>query len=218
MIRYLFLLTLTFALAACAGDPPKEPLEVRAVAPPPKPAVATTKPAAAAPEPHRASEENPGSIEGKHISVVEIRYVGAPTVDEARLRSYMGTRAGGVYSSEQIDSDIKALYESGNIDDLRVLAEPAGDNLHVIYEVTPRATSFHSGFVGNSAFSDKRLAKETGLRVGVELTPDSLASARGNLKAFYRSQGYWRAKVEVASWGNESNFFFLIEEGPRSRG
>jgi hypothetical protein len=99
MIRYLVFLALPFALGSCAGDPQaahKEPLEVKAVAPPPKPAVPIANPIVPAPGPQRASGENPESIEGKRIAAVEIHYVGAATVDEARLRAYMGTRAGGV--------------------------------------------------------------------------------------------------------------------------
>ena len=104
-------------------------------------------------------------IEGKNVSQVEVRYAGASDVDEARIRSYISTRSGEAYRSEKVDNDIKSLYESGLVEDVRVLAEPTGDSLKVIYEVTTRGTIVAVGFVGNTQdkFSDQKLAKETKL-------------------------------------------------------
>jgi outer membrane protein insertion porin family len=51
--------------------------------------------------------------EGKKISEVSIRYVGSKTVDEARLRNLMVTKAGNTYRAENLDNDIKTLFESG---------------------------------------------------------------------------------------------------------
>ncbi|HEX7261678.1 MAG TPA: POTRA domain-containing protein, partial [Luteolibacter sp.] len=55
-------------------------------------------------------------FEGKNISDVSIRYNGAKTVDEARLRNLMATKAGTTYRAESLDNDIKSLYESGLVD------------------------------------------------------------------------------------------------------
>ncbi|TAG11569.1 MAG: hypothetical protein EAZ42_00460, partial [Verrucomicrobia bacterium] len=58
-------------------------------------------------------------FEGKTISQVEIRYVGPKTVDEERLRNLMVSKAGSAYRAENLDNDIKSLYESGLVDDVR---------------------------------------------------------------------------------------------------
>ena len=52
-------------------------------------------------------------FEGKTISEVSVRYRGAKTVDEARLRNLMATKAGTAYRAERLDNDIKSLFESG---------------------------------------------------------------------------------------------------------
>ena len=49
-------------------------------------------------------------FEGMTISEVQIRYRGAKTVDEGRLRNFMSTKAGQKYSSEKLDEDIRLLY------------------------------------------------------------------------------------------------------------
>ncbi|WP_035601143.1 POTRA domain-containing protein [Haloferula sp. BvORR071] len=123
MTRDPALLALALVLASCAGIPPT----------PSEPTVAESK----------AQGLPAAPIEGKRVSEVAIRYTLPIDIDPPRrLRSYIGTHSGGTYSDKQVDSDIKALYESGYVDKVRVLAEPSGDEVLLIYEVTPRASLF----------------------------------------------------------------------------
>jgi outer membrane protein insertion porin family len=141
-------------------------------------------------------------------------------VDEARLRSFISTRSGEAYRSEKVDNDIKSLYESGLVDDVRVLAEPEGNSLKVIYEVTTRGTIVAVGFVGNSVFSDQKLAKETKLKVGGALSDEAILSARRNLETYYRGFGYPDVGISHRTQPNESgqglDLIFVIEEGGKN--
>jgi outer membrane protein insertion porin family len=159
-------------------------------------------------------------IEGKNVSQVEVRFAGVANVDEARLRSFISTRSGEAYRSEKVDNDIKSLYESGLVDDVRVLAEPEGTSLKVIYEVTTRGTIVAVGFVGNSVFSDQKLAKETKLKVGGALSDEAILSARRNLETYYRGFGYPDVGISHRTQPNESgqglDLIFVIEEGGKN--
>jgi outer membrane protein insertion porin family len=159
-------------------------------------------------------------IEGKNVSQVEVRFAGVASVDEARLRSYISTRSGEAYRSEKVDNDIKSLYESGLVDDVRVLAEPSGESLKVIYEVTTRGTVVAVGFVGNSVFSDQKLAKETKLKVGGALSDEAILSARRNLETYYRGYGYPDVGISHRTQPSESgqglDLIFVIEEGGKN--
>ena len=161
-------------------------------------------------------------IEGKNVSQVEVQYSGAPTVDEARIRSNISTRAGEAYRSEKVDNDIESLYKSGLVDDVRVLAEPAGDALKVIFVVTTRGTIVAVGFVGNTQdkFSDQKLAKETKLKVGGALSDEAILSARRNLETYYRGYGYPDVAISHRTQPSESgqgfDLIFVIEEGGKN--
>ena len=52
-------------------------------------------------------------FEGKNILEVAVRYRDAKTVDEARIRNLMSTKAGMQYRAENLDKDIKTLFELG---------------------------------------------------------------------------------------------------------
>lgn len=167
-----------------------------------------------------ASPAKAQDIEGKNVSEVAIRYNGPPTIDEARLRAFISTRGGEVYRSEKVDNDIKSLYESGLVNDVRVLAEPAGESLKVIFEVSTRGQIVAVGFAGNTVFSDKKLAAETKLKVGGALSDEAILSARRNLETYYRGYGYPDVAISHRTQPSESgageDLIFIIEEGGKN--
>jgi outer membrane protein insertion porin family len=156
-------------------------------------------------------------VEGKAVSKVTIRYVGPKTIEEARLRACMGTTAGSVYKADQVDNDIKSLYESGLVNDVRVLAEPKRRGLEVIFEVKTRGVIGPGpGFAGNTVFSDHRLAKQTGVRAGQKIDAPTLLAASRRIEAYYEANGYRGTKVSVRTQTTEDSnldFIFIIEEG-----
>jgi outer membrane protein insertion porin family len=159
-------------------------------------------------------------FEGKNISQVTIRYRGAPTVNEDLLRNQMTSKAGSPYRAENLDKDITALYESGLVDDVRFLAEPVGDSVNLIAEVTTRPTMPAVGFVGNTIFSDKKLAQETKLKSGGILSDSAILEARRNIEKYYQGYGYPDVTVShrIQPTGQEgsADLVFVIDEGTKN--
>ena len=98
------------------------------------------------------------SFEGKKIVSVGVRYNGPRTVDEARIRGHMATRAGQNYSAARLDDDVRSLYTSGLVDDVRFFAEAVGGGVKVVAEVKTRGKIVAVGFAGNTKFSERKLA------------------------------------------------------------
>lgn len=159
-------------------------------------------------------------FEGKKISEVSIRYVGKKTVDEARLRNLMSTKAGSIYRSENLDNDIKTLYESGLVDNVKFLADSAGDNVQVIAEIQTRPAINGVGFVGNTIFTDQKLAKETKLKSGGTMSDAEILEARQNLEKYYQGYGYPDILIShrTQATGQEglSDLIFVIDEGSKN--
>jgi len=159
-------------------------------------------------------------FEGKNISDVAIRFRGPKTVDEALLRNTMATKAGTEYRAERLDNDIKSLYESGLVDDVRFLAEPVGNGVRVIAEVTTRPQLGGVGFVGNGIFSDQKLAKESKLKAGGSLSDEEILEARRNIEKYYNGYGYPDVTVthRTQSTGQDgvSDLIFVIDEGSKN--
>lgn len=163
---------------------------------------------------------NAQDFEGKTISEVAIRYNGPKTVDEARLRNSMSTVAGQAYRTEKLDADIKSLYESGLVDDVRFLAEPVGNSVKLIAEVTTRSELQAVGFVGNSIFSDKKLAQETKLKAGGAMSDNDILTAQRNLEKYYQGYGYPDVvvshRMQPSAQAGKADLIFVIEEGAKN--
>jgi len=160
------------------------------------------------------------SFEGKKITSVTIRYQGARTVDEARLRGFMSTRAGQTYSAARLDDDVRSLYESGLVDDIRFFAEALGGGVKVIAEVTTRAKVMAVGFVGNTVFSDRKLAGVTKLKAGGVMSDETILTARRNIVDHYRGYGYADAtvshRIQPAEVAGSAELVLVIDEGARA--
>jgi outer membrane protein insertion porin family len=159
-------------------------------------------------------------FEGKKISSVEIRYNGPKTVDEARLRNLMSSKADTKYAAERLDGDVKALYESGLVEDVRFLAEPVGDTVRLVVEVTSRAEYMAIGFVGNSVFSDQKLAKESKLKSRGILSDEVILEARRNIEKYYQGYGYPDVivthRMQPTAQPGKADLIIMIDEGTKN--
>ena len=159
-------------------------------------------------------------FEGQKVTGVDFRYEGPRTVDEERLRNFIQLAPGTVYKTDTIDSDIKALYESGFVNDVRVLAEPVGGGVRVVYAVTPREGVNAIGFVGNSVFSDTKLAKASKMTAGGALSDQAILDARRNLEQHYMDAGFPDVvishRIQPSSTGNGAELIFVIDEGAKN--
>jgi outer membrane protein assembly factor BamA len=157
------------------------------------------------------------SFDGRTISKIEIRYDGGNMIGESRLRNLIAVKAGDKYAPEMIDSSIKALFESGYVDDVAFFVEPDGEEVIVIAKLKTRPPMGPTRYIGNTAFSDLKLAREGGLTSGEPITVDALEKARLKLKAFYVSNGYADVEVTYRPFSedepNLEDFVFVIEEG-----
>ena len=159
-------------------------------------------------------------FEGKKITEVAIRYRDAKTVDEARIRNLMSTKAGSQYRAESLDNDIKTLFESGLVDDVRFLAEPVGADVRVIADILTRPAINGVGFVGATVFSDQKLAKETKLKSGGAMSDSEILEARRNIEKYYQGYGYPDVlvthRIQETGQAGLSDLIFVIDEGSKN--
>ena len=159
-------------------------------------------------------------FEGKTIAEVAVRFTGTKTVDEDRLRNLMTSKAGTPYHAENLDTDIKSLFESGLVDDVRFLAEAVGDKVKLIAEVTTRPGLGGVGFVGNTVFTDQKLAKESKMKTGGTLSDEQILEARRNIEKYYQGYGYPDVRVthrtQATSRAGMSDLIFVIDEGSKN--
>lgn len=154
---------------------------------------------------------------GKKIRSVQVRYSGAKTVDEARIRNLMSVKTGHEFSAEKLDDDIRSLVESGLVDDVKMSGEESGAGMNLIVEVVTRPALAGVGFAGNTNFTDKKLAKETKLKPGVAISDTAIFEARQNIEKYYQGYGYPDVvvshRVQATNRKGYSDLILTIDEG-----
>ena len=73
------------------------------------------------------------------IHSIDVEYTGPASISKERILAQMRTKVGQIYSNEIVQEDIKALYGTGYIRNVRIFAQPQGDGVKVIVAVQTQA-------------------------------------------------------------------------------
>jgi outer membrane protein insertion porin family len=85
-----------------------------------------------APAVARAQQEAPT------IRSIDIQYSGPATVSKEAILAQMRTTIGQPYSDQTVEDDIRNLYKTGTVQNVRIFAQPEADGVKVIVAVQTR--------------------------------------------------------------------------------
>lgn len=108
----------------------------------------------------------------------------------------MRTKVGQLYKSELVEEDIKALYKTGYVRNVRIFAQPEGDGVKVIVAVQTQAILREIEINGAERIKPKRLRKEMKVRLNQAINEQALEEAREKIIEIYQGKGYNDVSVE----------------------
>jgi outer membrane protein insertion porin family len=76
--------------------------------------------------------------EGAIVRSIEIQYVGPETVSRERILANLRTRVGSPYSQTTVEDDIRNLYKTGAVQNVRMYGEPQANGVKVMVIVATR--------------------------------------------------------------------------------
>ena len=154
------------------------------------------------------------------IHSIDVEYTGPASISKERILAQMRTKVGQVYSNEVVQEDIKALYGTGYIKNVRIFAQPQGDGVKVIVAVQTQSVLREIEINGAERVKPKRLRKEMKVRLNQAVNEQALEEARQKIIEVYQGKGYNDISVEyrvepIDEKRGTARVIFTVTEGVR---
>ncbi|HJX27964.1 MAG TPA: POTRA domain-containing protein, partial [Thermoanaerobaculia bacterium] len=173
-----------------------------------------------------AAPSQASALNGRPIRSIQFR--GTQALPEETLLYYLGLEVGQGFNEEQLNNNIKSLWERSLIDDARVEATPTADGgVDLIFTIQERPTLRSISYEGLKRISktdiqDKLATERIRLREGEPMSLGELERVNAIIEQLYADKGYRfaqaRYNVEDAGGGpNEKRVTFTVDEGDRVR-
>src|SRR5215467_8048118 len=171
--------------------------------------------------PVHARAQTPQAAAGPPIiRSMDVEYTGPATISKERILAQMRTKVGQPYSNEVVQEDIKALYKTGFIRNVRIFAQPEGDGVKVIVVVQTRAVVREIEITGAERVKPKRLRKEIKVQLNHAVDEKALEESREKMIELYQAHGFNDVSIEfrvdpIDEKRGTARVVFTVNEGVR---
>src|SRR6202048_1802656 len=154
------------------------------------------------------------------VRQIDIQYAGPATLSRQRILSNMKTTVGQPYSEQTVEDDVRSLYATGLVTNVRIYGEPLPDGVKVIVVVQTRVTLSEVAIQGNEIVKAKSIRHELNLKTGSPLDEQALEQARQKVVEMYQKRGYpdtdVQYKVDVNEERGTAKVTYAISEGRKA--
>ena len=137
------------------------------------------------------------------VKSIDIQFVGAPSVSKEKILANMRTRVGKPYSPQITEEDIRNLYATGNVTNVRMFGEPQGNGVKVVVVVATKSSVSEIIINGATRVKASKLREQISTKPGDALTEASLEADRQKILEYYQGKGYGDVDVRSRTEGNE---------------
>ena len=168
------------------------------------------------------AQEQPTGVprDGAIVRAIDIKYAGPVTVSRERILSNMRTAIGQPFSQAGLEEDIRNVYQTGDVTNVRIFGEPMVGGVRVIVIVQSRDIIKEVVLEGVTHFKPKKVLKVISAKSGSALNEEQLEVDRQKIIELYRSKGYNNIEVQYRVSRDEAAgnavVYFSINEGGKS--
>lgn len=156
---------------------------------------------------------------GPVVREIAVEYVGPPAISKERVLDNLATKVGDAYSERAAEADIRALYATGGVANVRIFAEPLGDGVKVTVLLQGRPVVAEIIVEGTEQIPNNRVRREVGSKVGDVLSEEKLEDDRQKILKLYEDRFYSdvdvQYRVQEIPDSNQVRTIFQITEGPK---
>ncbi|MEO7166952.1 MAG: outer membrane protein assembly factor BamA, partial [Chthoniobacterales bacterium] len=158
-------------------------------------------------------------LEGAPITSIDVRYVGPETIAKDRILANIRTKIGAPYSETTVEDDIRALYATGKIQNVRIFGEPSGNGVRVQVILATRALVTEIEIDGAQSFRAAALRGQIKFKVPSPADAEKLEEGRQNIADYYQRKGFTAVDVQLQLVTDENRgtarAIYTINEGEK---
>lgn len=152
------------------------------------------------------------------VRSIEVEYTGPATVSKERIIAQLRTAVGQPYSDQVVEQDIRQLYSTGAVKNVRIFAQPEGEGVKVIVAVQTRGVVREIVIDGAERIKAKRLRKEIEVKINQPVNEETLEKSRQKIINVYKGRGFNDVEVRfrvdpIEEKRGTSRVVFTIDEG-----
>jgi len=156
--------------------------------------------------------------QGPIVKQIDVQFVGAESITRDRVLANLATQVGQPYSESTVEQDIRSLYATGTMANVRMFGEPFEDGVKVTVLLQGRPIISEVLIEGTQQISQTRVRKEVSTKPGMSLSEEKLEDDRRKILKLYQDRNYAdvdvQYKVEDLA-DNKARVVFSITEGPK---
>jgi outer membrane protein insertion porin family len=171
----------------------------------------------AAPPPPQAQQQ-----QAPIVRQIDIQYAGPATLSREKILANMRTAVGKPYSEQGIEDDIRALYATGSVTNVRIFGEPlpTQNGVRVVVVIQSKANVSSITIVGATTIPEKKIRKDIATKPGQTLNEATLEQDRQKILDDYANKGFSETEVTYKTDVNDqtgaANVTFTIIEGNKT--
>ena len=154
------------------------------------------------------------------VKSIDVQFAGPATVSKERILNNMRTKVGKPYSVGVAEEDVRNLYQTAKVFNIRIFGDPQPDGVKVIVVVQTKATVKEVKIEGASQISASKLRKKLATKSGSELTEAEVEADRQKLLAAYQEKGFKdteiKTEIKTDEHSNASTVTFAITEAKKT--
>ena len=156
---------------------------------------------------------------GPVVKAVAVEYVGPETISRERVLANIKTQVGDPYSERLAEEDVKTLFATGDVANVRIFAQPQDDGVKVTVLLQGRSTVTEVLIEGATEISPDRLRRELTYKVGDRLSEEQVEKSRQAMVEMYQDRNFGEVsittRIQTDDRTGDSRVVYTVSEGTK---
>lgn len=155
---------------------------------------------------------------GPIVKQLDVQFVGPESISKERVLANLATQVGQPYSERTVEEDIRSLYATGTVSNVRIFGEPFEDGVKVTVLLQGRPIVSEVLIEGTGQVGQSRVRREVAVKPGASLSEEQIEDDRRKILKLYEDRNFAEVDVQYKIEelpDNKARVIFSITEGPK---